>query len=340
MAIFNFLQKDIAIDLGTMNTLCYVDGKGITINESSMVAIDVNTGRIIAVGEEAFILFGKTPQNITIMKPLEEGVIRDYEITQTMLRYFLDKSRNGVSLLQPRALVTIPASITDVEKRAVEDAALQAGARDIVLVPETLATAVGMGLDAFSAKGSLVLNLGAGTCECSVVSLGGVVSSKSIGFGSEKINSIINQEIKDFYSLQISFEEEERIKKEIISIEEYKENVSFDVSGRDKVTYLPTIKQVDSSILNAKIREAFLVVVDLVRDVLERTPPSLSNDILDNGIYISGGLSRIDGLKPFLSKYLNYRLNFDENPETSTAEGIGQLLKRYNSLKERKKRTR
>ncbi|MDO5718502.1 MAG: rod shape-determining protein [Tissierellia bacterium] len=331
--IFSFIAGDIGIDLGTINTIVYADKKGIVINEPSVVAIDINTGEIVAVGQKAWDMIGKTPSNIVSMRPLEEGVISDYEITQAMLKYFIDKSVSGFSFLSPRVVVSIPSGITDVEKRAVEDAVLQVGARDVLLVEESIASAVGMGLPVYEPKGNMLVNIGGGTTEVAVISLGGIVCSKSIFIGGDKFNSLIIDHVKDEYELMIGYSTAEEIKLEIASAVDVEEDRVISVSGRDLVSGLPEKKDIKSKAISKLIRDQVYEIADGIKSVLERTPPELSADIMQNGIYLTGGSVKLKGLSQILAEAVSMPFTVDQEPMLSAGLGTGELIKKFNEIK-------
>lgn len=338
--LFNLKQKDIGIDLGTVNTLVYRDKEGVVIDEPSVVAIDINNGEIVAVGKTAFEMIGKTPGNIIAMRPLEEGVISDYEITQTMLKYFFDKASKEYSILSARVVVAIPSGITDVERRAVEDAVFQAGAREVLLIEEALVSAIGAGLPVFKAKGSMILNVGGGTTEIAVVSLGGIVSSKSVFVGGDKFNEDIISLIKDEYQLMIGHRTAEEIKLKIGTVNFDKEEVKLEISGRDAFSGLPDRRIISSSLITQKLEEDISEIVDGIRAVLERTPPELSRDILKDGIMITGGSSKLDGLVEELEKRVGIRIKLDNNPLQSASIGTGEIIKRFDQIKKSRKQSR
>ncbi|MDO5689203.1 MAG: rod shape-determining protein [Tissierellia bacterium] len=330
---FSLVAGDIGIDLGTINTLVYVDKKGIVINEPSVVAIDINNGDIVSVGKAAWDMIGKTPGNIVPMRPLEEGVISDYEITQVMLKYFIDKSSPGFSFLQSRVIVSIPSGITDVEKRAVEDAVFQSGARDVLLIEEPLASAVGAGLPADEPKGNMVINIGGGTTEVAVVSLNGMVSSRSIFIGGDLFNQLITEHVKEEYNLMIGYNTAERLKMTIGTVNPDHEEMKSEVSGRDLITGLPKTAIIRSTGITRVLLPSIVDIIDGIKSVLERTPPELSSDIIRDGILFTGGSSRLNGLAEWISRAINMKLILDDNPETSAVSGTGKLLKQFANLK-------
>ncbi len=330
--LFSLVAGDIGIDLGTINTLVFINKKGITINEPSVVAIDINNGDIVAVGQRAWDMVGKTPGNIVAMRPLEEGVISDYEITQAMLKYFIDKSSSGFALISSRVVVSIPSGITDVEKRAVEDAVLQAGARDVLLIEESLASALGAGLPVFEPAGNMVVNIGGGTTEIAVISLGGIVCSKSVFIGGDTLNQIIIEHVKNEYDLVIGYNTAEDIKLNIGSIEQ-NTNETYEVSGRDLISGLPKKTTISSNRLTSELLPAVYDIIDGIKAVLERTPPELSSDIMKNGILLTGGSSKLRGIPELLSRSINMPFVLDDEPMLSAGIGTGEIIKNFNQIK-------
>ncbi len=336
-ALFSLMAGDIGIDLGTINTLVYVHKKGIVINEPSVVAIDINNGDIVSVGKAAWDMIGKTPGNIIAMRPLEEGVISDYEITQVMLKYFIDKSCPGFTLLQSRVIVSIPSGITDVEKRAVEDAVLQAGARDVLLIEEPIASVVGTGMPANAPKGNMVINIGGGTCEVAVVSMFGIVSSKSIFIGGDRFNQLIIDHIREEYNMMIGYSTAEKLKLTIGTVNPNAEEAKCEISGRDLISGLPKNAMVSSKGITKVLLPSVNDIVDGVKAVLERTPPELSSDIMREGVMFTGGSSKLSGLAEILSMSINMKLILDDEPELSAAVGTGMLLKHFAEIKKSKR---
>lgn len=331
--LFSLIAGDIGIDLGTINTLVFVNRRGIAINEPSVVAIDINNGDIVAVGQRAWDMVGKTPGNIVSMRPLEEGVISDYEVTQAMLKYFIDKSSSGFSLLAARVVVSIPSGITDVEKRAVEDAVLQAGARDVLLIEESLASALGTGLPVYEPAGNMVVNIGGGTTEVAVISLGGIVCSKSIFIGGDRFNQIIIEHVKNVYNMMIGYSTAEEIKLAICTVNVNRDDMKYEVSGRDLITGLPQKTMISSKALAKVLKPEVYEIIDGIKSVLERTPPELSSDIMKNGITLTGGSSRLNGLPEMLSRGINMAFVLDDDPMVSACIGTGEILKKFNEVK-------
>lgn len=336
MSVFNFIAPDIGIDLGTTNTLVYVEGKGILIDEPSAVAIDINDGSIVALGERAKEMIGKTPANIMAMRPIDKGIIADYEITQVMLSYFMEKAKKGASLISSRIVVSIPSQITDVERRAVEDAVMQAGARDVLLVEESLATAVGIGLNVAEPEGSMVINIGGGITEISLMSVGSIVATKSIPFGGQGFNQLIADYIEEVDGLIIGDQTAEELKVELLSMVEPTQQESRVITGRDKISGLPRNLELSNQGFSHIFDSYMDQLEEGIKEVLERTPPQLLGDIYQKGIYVSGGSSLMTGLGPRLESMLDIDFIYDENPLTSTALGTGALLKDFTRIKKKR----
>lgn len=333
MTFLRIAAPDLAIDLGTSNTLVYRKNKGIIINEPSCVAIDINNGQIVAIGSNAEELIGKTPANIVIFRALDDGVISDYEITRTMVKYFLDKSLSGLFILAPKVVACVPTGITDVEKRAVEDAVIQAGARDVLLIEEPLASIAGLREDAFESKGNMVVNIGGGITEIAVSSMGRIVTSKSIKIGGDYINKEIIEFIKAKNNVLIGEKTAEEIKISLGTLDLEKENQEHTIMGRDMTTGLPVNVVVNSEDISVIIQKAMLQVVDGLRYVLERTPPELVNDIMERGVVLTGGTSKIENLSEFIIDYISLPIEKDSNPFTSTAIGAGSFISKFSDIK-------
>lgn len=333
MTFIRIAAPDLAIDLGTTNTLVYRKNKGIIINEPSCVAMDINNGQIVAIGNTAEELIGKTPANIVIFRALDDGVISDYEITRTMVKYFLDKSLSGLSILAPRVVACVPTGITDVERRAVEDAVIQAGARDVLLIEESLASIAGLREDAFESKGNMVINIGGGITEIAVSSMGRIVTSKSIKVGGDYINKEIIEFIKEKNNVLIGEKTAEEIKINIGTLDTEKENQEYTVMGRDMTTGLPINVIVHSEDISVIIQKAILQVIDGLRYVLERTPPELVNDVIERGLLLTGGTSKIDNISEFIIDYVSVPIEIDSNPFTSTVIGAGSFITKFTEIK-------
>lgn len=319
--LFKLYGEDIAIDLGTSNVLLGTSKNKILINEPSVVALNVNNYDIVAVGKEASDMIGKTPENILAVTPIEEGVIADFQTAQAMMTYIIRKAISNYFLFQPRLIITIPSSLTDVEKRAVKDVAFHSGAREVFLIEETVATAVGLGLDVEKPMGHLIVNAGGGTVDVSVVSLNGIVCSKSIKMGGEKIDKDIVSLIKRQFNLSIGMSTAEEIKIKIATLNKYNEDKSIVISGKNVITGMPENAKVYAKDLINIIYPIALDIIDAIRTVLEKTPPELAGDIGRSGLYLAGGLGQLNGLKEFISNELRLGVNLANQPMKCTCTG-------------------
>ncbi|GAV22220.1 rod shape-determining protein [Carboxydothermus pertinax] len=334
--MFNW-STDIGVDLGTANILVYVKGKGIVLREPSVVAVNRDNGQIIAVGEEAKKMLGRTPGNIVAIRPLKEGVIADYDTTEKMLRYFITKALGGRPLLfKPRIMVSIPAGVTDVEKRAVKQAAKQAGAREAEVIEETIAAALGAGLDISEPYGSMVVDIGGGTTDVAVLSLGGIVVSKSLRVGGDKFDDAIVKYIRKEFNLLIGEKTAEEVKMEIGSAyPQGTENKKMEIRGRDLLTGLPKNVEVTSLNIYEAITEPLVAVVNAVKEVLERTPPELSADIVNRGIVMTGGGSLLSGLDRLIAQETGLPTFVAPDALSCVALGTGKALSMWDMLSKR-----
>lgn len=330
------LGLDIGIDLGTASVLVYVKGKGIVLREPSVVAIDKNTNRLLAVGEEARKMLGRTPGNIVAIRPLRDGVISDYQVTERMLKYFLNKvcSRGLFRLFKPRVMICVPSGVTEVEKRAVEDAAIQAGARRTYLIEEPIAAAIGAGIDITKACGSMVVDVGGGTTDIAVISLGGAVVSTTIKAAGDKFDEAIIRYMRKKHNIMIGERTAEEIKIKIGTVFPRQEEVYMDVRGRNLVSGLPKTIQVSSSEIMEALEEPVSAIVDAVHSVLERTPPELSADISDRGIVMTGGGSLIYGFDKLLQQKTGIDVFIAEDAISCVALGTGKVLDNLEILEE------
>lgn len=319
------LSKDVAIDLGTANTIIYVKGKGIVIREPSVVAIDRYTGRIVAVGNEANDMIGRTPENIIAVRPMKDGVIADFDITQSMIKSFIHKA-NVVSVLKPRVVVCIPSGITEVERRAVEDAIIQAGAKDVALIEEPMAAAIGAGLPVDKATGSMVVDIGGGTTEVAVISMGGLVSSRSIRIAGDALDSAIVNYLKKNIGINIGDKMAETIKMEIGSAYEDNHEDVFDVRGRDMSTGLPKTVQIKESQIREAMKENIDEMIESIKMTLEHTPPELAADVMERGITLTGGGALIKGLDRLITEVTRIPTYVAEYPLDCVALGTGIVL--------------
>jgi rod shape-determining protein MreB len=318
---------DIGIDLGTATTLVYVRGVGIVLCEPSVVAIDRNTNRPLAVGTEAKRMLGRTPANIAVIRPMKDGVIADFETTQEMLRYFIAKVRKEQKkYAHPRVVVSVPSGITEVEKRAVRESAEQAGASEVYLIEEPMAAAIGSGLPVAEPTGSMIIDVGGGTTEVAVVSLGGIVVSKSVRVAGDEMDSAIIQHIKRKYNLLVGERTAEDIKIKIGSADVLPEEKTYTIKGRDLVAGLPRTVQVSSEEIREALGEPVSTIVEAVKSCLERTPPELAADIMDAGIVMAGGGSQLQGLDTLLHAETGLAVRLADNPETAIVLGTGKVL--------------
>ncbi len=333
-SILGRFAKDMGIDLGTANTLVYVQGRGILLQEPTVVAIEKETNSIFAVGNEAKQMVGRTPGNIVAVRPMKDGVIADFDVTEKMLRYFISKAAKNVGILSPRVIIGVPSGVTEVEKRAVMDAGLQAGAREVFLIEEPMAAAIGAGLAVEEPTGNLIVDIGGGTTEVAVISLGGIVSSRSLRIAGDEMNEAIGQYIKRHYNLMIGERTSEEIKKEIGSAYPDGKERSMEVRGRDLLTGLPKIVSISGREVQAALAEPISGIVDAVKMTLERTPPELAADILDKGIILAGGGSLLKGIDRLLNEETGMPVQRAEDPLTCVARGTGIALERnYHDLK-------
>ena len=334
--ILGWFSNDLAIDLGTANTLVYVKGKGIVLSEPSVVAVrknDRDRSRVLAVGREAKMMLGRTPGNIVAIRPMKDGVIADFEITEAMLRHFIRKVHNRRSLIRPRIIVCVPSGITPVEKRAVRESAESAGAREVYLIEEPIAAAIGAGLPITEPICNMVVDIGGGTSEVAVISLAGIVYSKSVRVGGDKMDEAILQYIKRTYNLLIG-ERTAEIIKTTIGNAFPGEVESMDVKGRDLVSGIPKIININSDEVRLAIQEQIDAIVAAVKTALEQTPPELAADIVDRGIYLTGGVALLKGLDDLLKQETGLPIKIADDPLTTVVLGSGRALDNINILKE------
>jgi rod shape-determining protein MreB len=326
----------LAIDLGTANTLVYVKGKGIVLSEPSVVAVRKNgrdRSRVLAVGREAKMMLGRTPGNIAAIRPMKDGVIADFEITEAMLRHFILKVHNRRSLVRPRIIICVPSGITPVEKRAVRESAESAGAWEVYLIEEPVAAAIGAGLPITEPICSMVVDIGGGTSEVAVISLAGIVYSKSVRVGGNKMDEAILQYVKRIYNLLIGERTAENIKTTIGNAYPG-ESESIDVKGRDQATGIPKIVNINSDEVRQAIQEQTDAIVAAIKTALEQTPPELAADIVDQGIYLTGGGALLKGLDELLKQETSLPIKIADDPLAAVALGAGMALDNLNILKE------
>jgi len=331
--LFGLLSDDLAVDLGTANTLIYVRGKGVVLKEPSVVAIHKDTQQVLAVGAKAKNMLGRTPGSIEAIRPMKDGVIANFEITEIMLRHFIRQVHNRKTLVRPRIIVCVPSGITQVERRAVRDSAESAGAREVFLIEEPMAAAIGVGLPIQEASGNMILDIGGGTTEIAVISLAGIVYSKSIRVGGDEMDESIVNYVKRSYNLLIGERTAEEVKIQIGSAYPMDDRRTMEVKGRDLVTGVPkTIIITDEEVREA-LNEAVQSIVDVVKIALERTPPELSSDIVDKGIVLAGGGGLIRGLDILLREETGLPITVAEDPLIAVVMGTGKVLDEIDLLR-------
>ena len=335
--ILGWFSSDLAIDLGTANTLVYVKGRGIVLSEPSVVAVRKDgrgTNKVLAVGKEAKMMLGRTPGNIVAIRPMKDGVIADFEITETMLRHFIRKVHNRRSLIRPRIIVCVPSGITQVEKRAVRESAESAGAREVFLIEEPMAAAIGAGLPITEPTSNMVLDIGGGTTEVAVISLAGIVYSKSVRVGGDKMDEAILQHIKRKYNLLIGERTAELIKTTIGNAFAGDKVERMQIKGRDLVSGIPKIIEIDSDEVRESISEQIETIVETVKIALEQTPPELAADIVDRGIVLTGGGALLKNLDKLLREETGLPITITEDPLSTVVLGSGKALDNLDILRE------
>ena len=337
-AIFGMFSNDLAIDLGTANTLVYLKGKGIVVSEPSVVAVQkdaMGQKKVLAVGMDAKKMLGRTPGSIVAIRPMKDGVIADFDITEEMLRYFIRKVHNRKTLVRPRIVICVPSGITQVEKRAVKESAESAGAREVYLIEEPMAAAIGAGLPITEASGNMIVDIGGGTTEVAVISLAGIVYAKSVRVGGDKLDEAIVQYMKRKYNLLIGERTAEQIKIEIGSAYPYPdaEVRTMEVKGRDLVSGIPKTLEINSDEIREAITESVNAIVEAVRIALERTPPELAADIVDKGIVLAGGGACLANLDALLREETGLPVVIAEDPLSCVVLGSGKVLDELDLLK-------
>jgi len=327
------LGMHIGIDLGTANVLVYVKGRGIVLNEPSVVAYSAAENKVVAVGEEARQMLGRTPGSIVVTRPMRDGVIADYMITEAMLRYFIQKVCGKFRIFRPEVMVCIPAGVTNVESRAVQDATIQAGAKVAHLIAEPLAAAIGAGIPIGGPSGNMVVDIGGGTCEAAVISLNDIVVSSSIRVAGNKIDDMIASFVKKRYNLLIGDRTSEEVKIRIGSALQLKEPIEIEVRGRDQVVGLPKTIAITSDEVTEAITDALHAIVLNVRTVLEQTPPELASDVIDKGMVLTGGGAQLRHLDKLLSRETGVPTHVADNPMSCVAIGAGKALEHYHVFK-------
>jgi rod shape-determining protein MreB len=334
-SLFNlsFLSSDLAIDLGTANTLVYAKGKGIVVSEPSIVAVNRVTGKVEAVGKDAKEMLGRTPGNIVAIRPMKDGVIADFEITEKMLSYFIRRAHNRNTLVRPRIIIGIPSEVTQVEKRAVKDSALKAKASEVYLVDQAMAAAIGAGLPITEPSGNMVVDIGGGTTDIAVISLAGIVYSKSVRVAGNEMDESVIQYIKKKYNLLIGERTSEQIKQEIGSAYPLDEPLTMEIKGRDLIEGIPKTLTITDTEIREALAEPISLIVDAVRVALERTPPELSADIVDRGIVLTGGGSLLKNLDKLLREETGLPVSVAEDPLSSVVLGTGKMLSDFDLLR-------
>lgn len=333
---FGRFSQDIGIDLGTANTLVYVRGQGIVINEPSVVAMNTKSGEVLAIGKDAQRMVGKTPAHIVAVRPLKDGVISDFEVTEQMLSYFIQKvHEDGFHFIpRPRIVIGIPSSITEVERRAVEEASLRAGARAVFLIEESMAAAIGARLPIHDATGNMMVDIGGGTTEISVISLGGIVVNKTLRIAGDEMNENIVQYVRDHFNMLIGERTAERVKIRIASVAGDEELLETPVRGRDLVTGLPKEMIINSAQVREGIRRSIVTIIDAIKAAIEETPPELLSDVIERGIYLAGGGALLAGFDQAVYAATQIRTHISEDPLTAVVRGTGLVLEDVESLQE------
>nr|WP_312882089.1 rod shape-determining protein [Actinomadura alba] len=330
----SFLGRDMAVDLGTANTLVYVRGRGIVLNEPSVVAINTNTGKIVAVGIEAKRMIGRTPGNIVAIRPLKDGVIADFDVTERMLRYFIQKVHKRRHFAKPRIVVAVPSGITGVEQRAVKEAGYQAGARRVYIIEEPMAAAIGAGLPVHEPTGNMVVDIGGGTTEVAIISLGGIVTSQSVRVGGDELDQAVISYSKKEYSLMLGERTAEEIKMAIGSAYPSADEPHAEIRGRDLVSGLPKTIVISAEEVRRAIEEPVNSIVDAVKTTLDKCPPELSGDVMDRGIALTGGGALLRNLAERLREETGMPIHMVDNPLDSVVLGTGKCVEDFESLRQ------
>ncbi len=330
MGIFSIFSKDMGIDLGTANTLVYVKGKGVVVREPSVVAIQVENKEVLAVGSEAKQMIGRTPGNIIAIRPMKDGVIADFDVTQAMLKHFIKKAYPKPTLFKPKVIVCVPSGVTEVEKRAVEEAAEQAGAKQAFLIEEPMAAAIGADLPVAEPTGSMIVDIGGGTTEVAIISLGGIVTSRSIRVAGDELDEAIVQYVKRQYNLMIGDRTAEEVKIRIGSAYPGEQETSMEIKGRDLVTGLPKTLQITSQEVREAVAEPVNSILEAIKYTLEKTPPELAADIMDRGLVLTGGGALLKGLDKRVKEETGMPVYVAENPLDCVVQGTGKALEEMN----------
>jgi rod shape-determining protein MreB len=335
----NYFSTDIGIDLGTANTLVYVRDRGIVLREPSVVAIQTGTSNVLAVGDEAKRMLGRTPGNITAIRPMKDGVIADFDITEAMLRYFIQKVHNRRHGIKPRVIVAVPSGITEVERRAVKESATHAGARQVYLIEEPMAAAIGVGLPVQEPAGNMIVDIGGGTTEVAIISLAGIVISRSVRVAGDELDESIIQYMKRAYNLDIGPRMAEDIKCKIGSAYPLDQELTMEVKGRDLVAGLPKTLTVTSEEIREALQEQISTIVETIRVTLERCPPELAADLVDRGIVMAGGGALIRGIDKLLAEETGLPVHISDDALSAVANGTGVVLQEIGFLEKLAKNT-
>jgi rod shape-determining protein MreB and related proteins len=334
--LFGLFSNDMGIDLGTANTLVYVKGQGIVLREPSVVAIDRETRRVLAIGAEAKRMLGRTPASIIAVRPLKNGVIADFEVTQEMIKYFIRKVHNRRSLLHPRVVIGIPSGITEVERRAVQESAEQAGARQVYLIEEPMAAAIGADLPISEPHGNFIVDIGGGTTEAAVISLGGLVVSKSLDIAGDEMDEAVMMHFRRKYNLLIGETTAEEVKIQIGSVFPLKEEKTMEVKGRDQATGLPKTVLITSEEVRQALMEPVQLILDVIKNTLEETPAELAADLVDRGIMLAGGGSLLRGLPDLIRQETELPVHRAADPLSCVALGTGKFLEELDNIMDRR----
>lgn len=326
--------KDMGIDLGTANTLVFVKGKGIVLREPSVVAINSMTKKTLAVGSEAKLMIGRTPGNIVAIRPLKDGVIADFDVAQTMMKNLIEKATSKSGFKSPRIIVCYPSGVTEVEKRAIEEATRASGARDVILMEEPMAAAIGAGLPVSEPTGSMIVDIGGGTTEVAIISLGGIVTSKSLRIAGDELDQSIISYIKKEFNLMIGERTAEQVKMEIGSAykDENEEEMIMEIKGRDMITGLPKIVEISESQVREALKEPVYAIIESIKTTLEKTPPELAADIMEKGIMLAGGGAYLRGLDVLINKETNMPVHIAEAPLDCVVLGAGKALEDFDKI--------
>ena len=327
------LGKDLGIDLGTANTLVYVKGKGIVIREPSVIAVNKDTKEVLAVGDEAKLMLGKTPGNIIAIRPMKDGVIADYTYTQHMLKYFIQKACGNKSFFKPKIIVCVPSCITEVEKRAIEDSVINAGAKEAYLIEEPMAASIGAGLTVEDPIGTMIVDIGGGTTEVAVISLGGIVTSVSLKIAGDYFDNTIVQYVKRTQNIMIGDRTAEQIKIQIGSAYSLSEEKAMEINGRHLVTGLPKKIVITSEQIREALSDSVMMIVDCIKNTLEKTPPELAADIMEQGIILTGGGALLNGIDTLITTETGIMTHIAENPLDCVTLGTAHVLEQINSLR-------